>query len=199
MAYAALTPETRIEEAQDGRGFRIYDKSSWSGESDHTTAAVVSIVYINDDEETITYDDIDLGGDGDQHYTDFLSSSGHLIETSDIHLDGVDIDEIFPDGYYEITITFTDGSYAPGAKPYYKNTQAFLAKYRCMKRLMPATLLEWPITDDIRRKNYDIYTLGLYLDAAEDAADLAKKTQFRKFIALIRGIIDYYEIPDPLV
>lgn len=197
MAYSALTPETRIEEAQDGRGFKIYDKSVWTGESDHTTSALVSIVYIDDDENIITYDDIDLGGDGDALYESFLNGDGALIESSDVFLDGVAIDEIFPDGYYEITIKFNDGSYTPGAEPYYKNTQAFLAKYRCMKRVMPAQLLEWPITDEVRRKNYDIYTLGLYLDAAEDAADLGKKTQFRKFIALIRGIVDYYSIPDP--
>jgi hypothetical protein len=197
MAYSALTPETRIEEAQDGRGFKIYDKSSWDGESDHTTSALVSIVYIDDDENIITYDDIDLCDNGGALYASYLNGDGALIESSDILLDGAAIDEIFPDGYYEITIKFNDGSYAPGAEPYYKNTQAFLAKYRCMKRTMPAVLLEWPITDDIRRKNYDIYTLGLYLDAAEDAADLGKKVQFRKFIALIRGIVDYYSIPDP--
>jgi hypothetical protein len=197
MAYTALTPETRIEEAQDGRGFKIFDKSTWAGESGDTTSALVSIVYINDDEQSITYDDIDLGGDGDALFDSYINGDGALIESSDVFLDGVAIPEIFPDGYYEITIKFNDGSYAPGAEPYYKNTQALLAKYRCMKRIMPATLLNWPITDEVRRKNYDIYTLGLYLDAAEDAADLGKKTQFRKFIALIRGIVDYYQIPDP--
>jgi hypothetical protein len=112
-------------------------------------------------------------------------------------LNGSPIAEIFPDGYYEITVKYNDGSYTPGAEPYYKNTQAFLAKYRCMKRVMPANLLAWPITPEIRTKNYDLYTLGLYLEAAEDAADLSKKTQFRKFITLIRGIVDFYQIPDP--
>jgi hypothetical protein len=80
MAYSAFTPETRIEEAQDGRGFRIFDKSVWTGESDHTTSALLSIVYINDDEVAITYDDIALGGDGDQKFTDYLGQDGCLIE-----------------------------------------------------------------------------------------------------------------------
>jgi len=66
-----------------------------------------------------------------------------------------------------------------------------------MKRTMPSLLLEWPITDAVRRKNDDIYSLGLYLDAAEYAATLEQMVMFRKFIALIRNVLDHYAIPEP--
>lgn len=199
MAFTAnLAPETKIEEAQDGMGFKIFDQSVYgTGDLVKITSALISIKYINDDEEEIDYDDIDLGAYNGADYLEFQSVAGHLIETSELTIDGVAADEIFEDGYYEITLKLNDGSYNAGAEPYYKNTQAFLATFRAMRRTMPPELFAWPITPEIREKNYDVYTLGLYLDNAEDAADLGKKVQFRTIIAAIRGLLDYYETPIP--
>lgn len=199
MAFTVnLVPETNIEEAQDGMGFKIFDRTVYGiGDLAKITSAKISIKYINDDEDEIEYDDIDLGAYNSADYLEFQSLAGHLIETSDLHIDGVDASEVFPDGYYEITLKLNDGSYAAGSEPYYKNIQAFLATFRAMRRTMPSALLTWPITAEVREKNYDIYTLGLYLDSAEDAADLGKKVQFRTFIALIRQILDFYTIPAP--
>lgn len=199
MAFTAnLVPDTKIEEAQDGMGFKIFDQSTYgTGDLVKITSSLISIKYINDDEEEIEYDDIDLGAYNSADYLEFQSQAGHLIETSDLHIDGVDAPEIFEDGYYEITLHLNDGSYSAGDAPYYKNTQAFLATFRAMRRTMPPELFAWPITPEIREKNYDVYTLGLYLDNAEDAADLGKKTQFRTIIAAIRGLLDYYETPVP--
>lgn len=198
MAFTDFTPGTRIVLAQDAMDFRIYDDSVWNGESGLCTSAIVTIRHIDDDEVAIDYDAYDLiPGGVTTKFDEYLSTDGHLIEIANLTIDGVAAADRFPDGYYEITVTYDDGSYAPGSEPYYKNTQAFLAKYRCMKRTMPALLLTWPITDIVRRKNDDIYTLGLYLDAAEYAADLEKKVEFRKFIALIRSLVDYYAVPEP--
>lgn len=197
MAYTAqFIPETRIEEAQDGMGFKIFDDSVWgAGDQALTTLVTLSIRHIDDDEVNIDYDDVELiiGANRDA-FNEYLSSSGHLIEIADLTIDGMSAGETFPDGYYEITLTYTPDD---ANTKYYSNSQAFLAKYRAMKRTMPALFIEWPITAQVREINYDVYTLGLYLDAAEDAADLDKKTQFRKFIALIRQIVDHYGVNEP--
>jgi hypothetical protein len=198
MAFTDFTPGTRVVLAQDGKSFRIYDDSIWNGESGSATAVNISIKHIDDNDEEIEYDDYPLIEPGDDSkYQEYLSSDGHLVEIADLTIDGEAAAERFPDGYYEVTVTYTDGSYADGEEPYYKNVQGFLAKYRCMKRTMPALLLEWPITDAVRRKNDDIYTLGLYLDAAEHAASLEQMTMFRKFIAVIRNLVDHYSVPEP--
>lgn len=197
MSYTVtFVPETKIEEAQDGMGFKIIDDSVWgAGDQALTTLATLSIRHINDDEVNIDYDDVELiiGANRDA-FNEYLTSSGHLIEIANLTIDGAAAGETFPDGYYEITLTYTPDD---ANTKYYTNSQAFLAKYRAMKRTMPALFFEWPITDEIREINYDVYTLGLYLDAAEDAADLDKKTQFRKFIALIRQIVDHYGVSEP--
>lgn len=200
MAFTGdLVPDTKIEEAQDGMGFKIFDQSTWGAEDKAAvTSAKISIKYINDDEVEIDYDDIDLFvGADDTDFVEFCSTSGHLIETSELTIGSVAAPEIFPDGYYEITVKLNDGSYAAGSEPYYKNIQAMLATFRAMRRTMPAIMFVWPITVDVREKNYDVYTLGLYLDNAEDAADLGKKVQFRIIIAAIRGLLEFYTIPIP--
>ena len=158
MAFTAeLSVDTKIEEAQDGMGFKIFDQSTYgTGDLVKITSALISIKYINDDEEEIEYDDIDLGAYSSADYLEFQSIAGHLIETSSLHIDGVDVDEVFPDGYYEITLKLNDGSYGAGAEPNYKNTQAFLATFRAMRRTMPPELFTWPITPEVREKNYDI-------------------------------------------
>ena len=184
--------------SQDGKTFRIYDDSIWNGESGNATSAIVSIKHIDDDDNEIEYDDyllIRLGDDS--RYLEYLSEDGHLIDIADLTIDGGAAAERFPDGYYEISVIFTDGSYAEGEEPYYTAVMGFLAKYRCMKRSMPSLLLEWPITDEVRRKNDDIYSLGLYLDAAEYAATLEEMVKFRRFVAVIRNLLDHYEVPTP--
>ena len=198
MAFSDFTPGTRVVLAQDGKSFRIYDDSEWNGESGSATAAIIRIKHIDDDDVETDYDDYPLIVPGDDSkYLEYLSTDGHVVNTSDLTIDGIAASEQFPDGYYEIKVVYTDGSYAEGSEPYFTNVQGFLAKYRCMKRTMPALLLEWPITDAVRRKNDDIYSLGLYLDAAEYAATLEEIVMFRRFVSLIRNMLDHYAIPEP--
>jgi len=198
MAFSDFTPGTRVVLAQDGKSFRIYDDSEWNGESGSATAVIIRIKHIDDDDVEIDYDDYPLIVPGDDSkYLEYLSTDGHVVNTSDLTIDGIAASEQFPDGYYEIKVVYTDGSYAEGGEPYFTNVQGFLAKYRCMKRTMPALLLEWPITDAVRRKNDDIYSLGLYLDAAEYAASLEEMVMFRRFVGLIQDILDHYAIPSP--
>ena len=198
MAFSSFTPGTRVVLAQDGKSFRIYDDSEWNGESGSATAAIIRIKHIDDDDVETDYDDYPLIVPGDDSkYLEYLSTDGHVVNTSDLTINSVAAAEQFVDGYYEIKVVYTDGSYAEGSEPYFTNVQGFLAKYRCMKRTMPSLLLEWPITDAVRRKNDDIYSLGLYLDAAEYAATLEQMVMFRKFIALIRNVLDHYAIPEP--
>src|SRR5664279_4772220 len=133
MAFTGtLAPDTKIEEAQDGMGFKIFDEGVWgTGDQAAVSSMKVAITRINDDEETIVYDALELiVGGSKTKFNEFLSSSGHLIETSDLKISGVAIADVFPDGYYEIIIKLNDGSYSVGSEPYYKNIQAFLATFR---------------------------------------------------------------------
>lgn len=198
MAFTNFTPGARVVLSDDGRSFRIYDDSIWNGKSGNVTAAAIHVKHIDDNENEIDYDPYPLiRYNDDSPFQQYLSSDGCLVNMSDMRINGNVVSERFPDGYYEVKITFTDGSYQTGKEPYFTAVLAFLAKYRCMKRSMPALLLDWPITDEIRRKNEDIYSLSLYLDAAEYAASLEQMTKFRRFIAVIRNIFDHYDIPQP--
>jgi hypothetical protein len=195
MAYTDLTLKTRIQEGQDAESFKIWDESTWNGESGNTTIAYVTVFFINDNEETIEYDPYYLIVGGDQtKWDEYLSRDGHIVKLEDLTIGGASAGTKFEDGYYVIRLTVSDGTYAAGEEPKYDNSQAFLAKNRCMKRKMPAKLLGWPLTDDYIRKNWDIFLQGLYLESAENAVDLAKKVQFRKFMAEIKAMFNYYEI-----
>lgn len=197
MAYTgSFVPATIIEEAQDGMGFAIKDDSVWgTGDVALTSTYTLSIKYIDEDDVETVYDDVVLTtGVDTTEIAAYFSSSGWVIDIADLTIDGEAAPDVFPDGYYEITMEYHPSS---GTDKTYKNTQAFLAKYRAMKRTMPAAILEWPITDTVRQKNYDIFALGLYLDAAEYAADLARKEHFRKFIGVIDNVLDFYSIPQP--
>lgn len=198
MAFTDFTPGARVVLSQDGKTFRLYDDSEWNGESGSATSAVVSIKRIDDDDVETVYDDYLLIRPGDDsRYLEYLSDDGHLVDSANLTIDGEAAPERFQDGYYEVSVVFSDGSYVEGEEPYYTCTEGFLSKYRCMKRTMPSLLLEWPITDEVRRKNDDIYSLGLYLDAAEYAASLEEMIKFRKFVAVIEELLDHYAIPEP--
>ena len=197
MAYSVdFVQATLIEEAQDGMGFKIIDDSVWgAGDQALTSLCTVSVVHIDDNDDVITYDDYQLiVGVTRTKFNEYLADSGHVIDIADLTIGGVAAEDVFPDGYYEITVTYTPDD---ASTKTYKNTQAFLAKYRAMKRTMPALLLEWPLTDELIKINYDVFAIGLYLEAAEYAADLARKEHFRKFISVIREVFDHYEIPEP--
>lgn len=197
MAYADFTPETHVQEAQDAESFKVWDESIWNGESGITTLCWVELFFINDDEETIQYDNYPLISGGDfTKFNEYLDRDGHIIAIADITLDGAPIGDKFEDGYYVVRVVYSDGTYAGGSEPLYDNSQAFLAKNRCMKRKMPAKLLSWPLTDEKYRTNRDIFLQGLYLESAENAVDLGKKTQFREFMAAIKSMYNYYGIEE---
>jgi len=197
MAFTDITLQTHVQVAQDSQSIKVWDESTWNGEEIDVDTAKIQLFFIDDNEETIPYDDYDLltsGGDTTK-WDEFLSRDAHVINIADIYLGAVAIGDRFIDGYYVVRLVINDATYTVGVdEPYYDNNQAFLAKYRCMKRKLPAKLLGWPLTDDYIRKNWDIFLLGLYLESAENAVDLGKKVQFRSFIAKIRGMFDYYKV-----
>ena len=194
MAYTDFSPKTIVQEAQDALGFKIWDESEWNGESDITTICFVTIFFINDDEETIEYDPYELiVGIDKTRFSEYLDRDGHIIDIADLKIDGVAAPGRLEDGYYVIRVTYNDGTYQVGSEPYYDNAQAFLAKNRCMKRKM-AVLLIWPLTDAGYRLNHDIFLQGLYLEVGENAVDLGKKVQFRTIMALVKAVLNNYQI-----
>lgn len=194
MSYTSFTAETRVAEAQDATGFRIWDNSTWNGESAITTYCVIKILLYLVDGSIIEYDDYELiTGADTTKFDEYLDIDGHTIETSDLTVDGVAADERFVDGYYVIRTVYSDGTYVSGSEPYYDNVQAFLAKARCKARKLP-TKLSWPMTDAVYLINRDIFLLRMYLDAAEDAADLGKENQFRNLINIVDNIYSSYAI-----
>jgi hypothetical protein len=196
MAYTNFTPETRIAEAQDATAFKIWDESTWNGESALTTFCEVRIFHYAVDGTITEYDAYELITGADKtKFNEYLDIDGHTVEITDLTIDGVSAGERFTDGYYVIRVVYSEGSYAVDSEPYYDNVQAFLAKARCKARKLP-TKLSWPLTDDVYEINRDIFLLRMYLDAAEDAADLGKQNEYRNFINLINNIFDYYAISE---
>lgn len=197
MAYTNFTPQTHIQESQDAKSFKIWDESEWNGESALTTVCYVEITFINDDGDEVIYDPyLLIDGVDTSKFAEYLDRDGHIIELVNLTIDSVAAPIRFEDGYYIIKAVFSDGSYSSGLEPYFDNHQVFLAKYRSMKRKIPAKVLVWPMTYEVYRANRDIFLLGLYLESAENQADLAKMVQFRKTMALIKAIFDYYEITE---
>jgi hypothetical protein len=197
MAYTSFVPQTHIQESQDAKSFKIWDESEWNGESGLTSSCYIEITFINDDEETIIYDPYYLtDGITNANFNEYLDRDGHIVELINLTIDGVVAPIRFEDGYYIIKVVYSDGTYALGSEPYFDNYQAFLAKYRAMKRKVPPKIFSWPMTDEVYKANRDVFLLGLYLEAAENQVDLNKILQFRKTIALIKAIFDYYEITE---
>jgi len=196
MAYTDFSPKTLLQEAQDALGFKIWDDSTWNGESAATTICFVTIYYIDGDEVTIQYDPYYLivGANKDK-YDEYLTRDGHIINCEDLTIDGAAAPEKFMDGYYVIRVTYDEGSYGEGSQPYFDNNQAFLAKNRCMTRKL-AVLLTWPLTDAMYRMNRDIFLLKMYLEVAENAVDIGKTVQFRTLMAAILAMFNYYEIEE---
>ena len=196
MAYANFVPETRLPEGQDATALRIWDLSTWNGESSKTSFCVVRIFYYEVDGTIIEYDDYELITGADKtKFNEYLDTDGHTIETSDLTISGVAAAERFVDGYYVIRVVYSDGTYVWNTEPYYDNVQAFLAKARCKARKLP-TKLSWPMTDAVYLANRDIFLLRMYLDAAEDAADLGKENEFRNLINLIDNLYSTYSLDE---
>ena len=200
MAYADFTPEFRLMEGQDATQFRIWDMGIWNGESGLTTFCVLRMFHYDVNGIITEYDDYPLITGGDTtRFDQFIDIDGHIVNITDLTIDGIPVTTVigdrWPDGYYVIRLLFSDGSYAVGSEPYYDNLQAFLAKARCKARKLPAKL-SWPMTDAVYEMNRDIFLLKMYLDSAEDSADLGKENEYRNFIELINNIFSYYAIDE---
>jgi len=203
MALTGVVLQTVVQESQDAQQVRMWDESDWNGLSGTVSGAKVVIIYYDVDGIIHTFDPYDLiVGVDKTKFNEYLDKqSGHVIQLSALLIGGVTHGLTrFPDGYFIVTLHVTDGTYGnfeEGGWPHYNNPQAFLAKYRFMKRLMPVNILEWPITQINREANYDVFAVGLYLEAAEYAADLGRQSQFQKFMNVLSNIFDYYIIPEP--
>jgi|WetSurSiteA1Bulk_404760.scaffolds.fasta_scaffold00217_2 hypothetical protein len=198
MAYTAFFPSFLAQESQDAMQLKITDNSVWNGESGFTTIATVEISYYDENDVLINFDPYELivGADATK-FNEFLDrTAGHVIELSSLTIGGVAAPDRFPEGYYIIKISFSEGSYAVGTFPYFENPQAFLAKWKFMTRTMVSDLLVFPMTDEIYRINRDIFLQRIYLDMAENAADYGKVLEFKNFATLIQGVFDYYSVVD---
>ncbi len=102
MGYTNFTPKTRIQEAQDGKSFKIWDESIWNGESAYTTTCFVTVFFIGNDEEIIEFSPYELiTGVDKTKFNEYLSTEGHIINVADFG-----IAERFIDGYYVIRVTY---------------------------------------------------------------------------------------------
>lgn len=200
MAYSDFTPGFNCQESQDAMQLKIWDNSTWNGESGYTTICTVSISFYDTNGTLVTFDDYDLIISADMSkFNEYLDRiDGHVIELSALTINGVpNVYDRFPEGYYMITMKYSEGSYAEGQFPEYVNSQAFLAKYRFMARRLPGALLVFPMTNDTYILNRDIFLLRMYLQNCEDAADYGKCVEFQNIINLIIAMLDYYKVEEP--
>lgn len=190
MAYTDFTPKTRVQEGQDATCFRVWDESIWNGEENSTTSCNVTIFFYKEDGSIIQFDVYPLiDGVDTSKFEEYLSRDGHIINMTDLKIGGTPQSGRFEDGYYIIRLDYSEGD----TPVIYDNPQAFLAKSRCMSRKLPAKL-SWPLTNEQYQINRDIFQQRAYLEAAENAADLAKLDQFLKFMEIIKKIFSNYEI-----
>lgn len=198
MSYTFFTPGFLCQESQDAMQLKIWDNSQWNGESGFTTICTVDISYYDVDDNLIEFDSYELivGPDASK-FNEYLDrSDGYVIELSDLTINGIPAPDRFPEGYYIVKISYSEGSYAVGSFPYFENPQAFLAKWRMMTRKLPAALLVFPMTDQVFLDNRAIFLLRLYLDMAENAADYGKFEEFKVFHTLIQEVLNIYEISE---
>jgi hypothetical protein len=190
MAFTNFIPQFTAEVAQDGTSFRIWDRSTWSNESNACIEADLFIAYYASDGTLINalsaYKLID--GMDRMRFDEFLSTDGHLINVADVF----PAETRFPDGYYRILGIFSDGSYAPELKPRFLLHRAFLSRLRCMSRKMPLEAVNWPDYD--RKKILDAYAVNVLLKSAEDAAGQGFFVQFEKIVRTLNRIYDQYAI-----
>lgn len=194
--FTDFTPETIVQEAQDAMGFKIWDASTWNDESALCTKADVHIIFVNDEDVETLYDVYPLiVGQTKTKFNEYLDRDGHVIDTSALTIGGVAAPELFEEGYYIIRVIYSDGTYQVGAEPYFDNEHAFLAKTRCMARVLPK-VLSWPLTEEMYRKNRDIFMLNMYLASAENDVDLGRIVSFRRTMALIKKLLDNYSLEE---
>ena len=199
MAYTNFIPFFIAQESQDAMQLKIWDASTWDGQSGFTTVCDMEMSYFDDDGNLVEFDTYPLisGGDASK-YNEYLDRDGHIINLKDLTIGGLPVGfERFPEGYYNISLFYSDGSYAEGSFPHYDNPTAFLAKYRFMARRLPIDLLTFPLTEEVYLKNREIFLLRMYLQNCEDAADYGKHIEFMKYLAIIRQMFDHYTTQEP--
>jgi hypothetical protein len=201
MALTGVTLLSVVQESLDATEIRMWDESTWNGKVETVTGACVVISYYDINGTLVSFDPYYLitGGD-DAKFDEYCDlNNGTIIKLEDLTIAGEAPPDRFPDGYYIVTLYVTDGSYgtyAAGGWLKYDNPQAFLAKSRFTTRKLPAIILSWPMTDDVRIKNRDMFLLRMYLDAAEDVADYGKLTEFLAILVLINSIFSYYKLEE---
>jgi hypothetical protein len=174
----AFTVSNFIEPSQDATAFKISDRSNWSDDAAPSQASIVTAqLSIEGDplDSAVTYDILTNGGDR-TNFNEYLDNSGHEVKASDLGLDD------FQDGYYKITLTMNDG-----ADDYtYANEQAFLAYARLKARRLPLLLDE---DDLVYKDNETLYSINMYLKAAELAVEMGMKDDFD---IIMERINEYY-------
>lgn len=195
MAFGAgVSLLTVVQESQDAQQLRIWDESTWDGESGDVTDAILRIQYYDSDGVLQSFDDENIFTD----IADFLDrQDGLVINLSGLTVDGATPPDRFDDGYYIVTVFFTDGTYGAFNEdvwPHYHNNQAFLAKARFMTRKLPSTVLTWPMTKQVQEDNLNMLLHRMYLDSAEYAADNGNLTEFLTYMELINEVFTYYEL-----
>lgn len=198
MALTDFVPNTKVQEAQDAKAFRIWDESVWAlNDPDvDVDTAVLRVFFYDTAGDLIAYDDYELirsGGADKTRWTEYLSIDGHEVLITELDSAATSLSR-FIDGYYIMKMVYNDSTYAVGSEPYYDNHQGFLAQHRCMMRKLPIKLITWPDLD--YTLNSDVQTQRMFLDAAEDCVDLGKKVQFEEYIRVINNLFDKYEITE---
>jgi hypothetical protein len=195
MAFGAgVSLLTVVQESQDALSLRIWDESTWDGESGDVTDAILRIQYYDSDGVLQSFDDLNILAD----LADFLDrQDGLVINIADLTMGSLTLPDKFVDGYYIVTLFVTDGTYGAFHEdtwPHYHNNYACLSKARFMTRKIPGKILTWPMTKQVQEDNLNIMLHRMYLDSAELAASTENWYEFNTFMELINEVFTYFEI-----
>jgi len=188
MAEFAL--DINIKEQSDGESFKIYDRSDWTEllAYDHTLLTYVSLTVTYDSTD-YTYKLVDTGDATDEiellatFDNIFGNGVGAYFEVAPSDFSVSMADTYYTDGYYTIKLNITYDSTA------YEDTcyQGFLAHTRCKSTMLPLLIDMDNIDYKESRLHFMIIAL---LNAAEDAAEMGRATQFSEKLVTINSLLD---------
>lgn len=167
-----------VEEFNDASKLVIYDKSNWDGQTANITAIQFDIVS---DVLTPKRFVLDAGA-----RTSFITNRQITIlpaAFTSVAPDTEVMPSLLPDGYFEITATVT---FADLSVNTYTDNQGFIA---FLKAEALRANLNQPDAVEKRFMN-----LHVFLYAAQAAASTGKPTQYKKFVAYVRSVLDNYNV-----
>ena len=192
----AFSLDLSTDEQSDGKTFKMYDTSDWTELTsfDHTLLTDVDLTVTYDGTD-YTYTIVDTATAVDEigllatFDNMFGNGSGANFEVAPSDFSVSMADTYYTDGYYTIKLDITYDTTDYSDTCY----QGFLAHTTCKSTMLPLLIDMDNIDYKENRLHFMIIAL---LNAAEDAAEMGRETQFSEKLVIINDLLDARDIED---